>query len=111
MIDLGTLGGSSSHAAAVNGAGQVVGSSTVADGSEHVFSWTQAGGMIDLGTRQARLALARANCTVGGPRRVYSHKPSGSVLAQKPKPWTRLEAGARVQLTVSKGRRPAHRPK
>ena len=51
IVDLGTLGGSSSHATAVNASGQVVGhSATVGDAETHAFSWTQAGGMIDLGT-------------------------------------------------------------
>src|SRR6266496_3313345 len=50
MIDLGTLGGTYSSAARVNGSDQVVGASTTVDGSTHAFSWTQAGGMIDLGT-------------------------------------------------------------
>ena len=50
MVDLGTLGGSSSTAKAVNGAGQVVGYSEIASGQQHAFLWTQAGGMVDLGT-------------------------------------------------------------
>ena len=50
-IDLGTLGGTSSVAAAVNARGQVVGdSATAGDVEGHAFSWTEAGGMIDLGT-------------------------------------------------------------
>jgi probable HAF family extracellular repeat protein len=50
MVDLGTLqGGTSSLANAVNESSQVVGSSGTADG-DHPFSWTQAGGMVDLGT-------------------------------------------------------------
>jgi len=50
VVDLGTLGGDSSVAAVINGAGQVAGDSLTATGDTHAFSWTQAGGMVDLGT-------------------------------------------------------------
>ena len=51
MIDLGTLGGITSHAVAVNESGEVVGDSAIAgDTATHAFSWTAAGGMVDLGT-------------------------------------------------------------
>jgi probable HAF family extracellular repeat protein len=50
-VDLGTLGGTSSFAVAVNDSGQVVGASfTPGDVAQHAFSWTAAGGMVDLGT-------------------------------------------------------------
>jgi probable HAF family extracellular repeat protein len=54
MIDLGTLGGRSSFAAAVNGRGQVIGDSDTGTGSTgtgegHAFLW-QNGSMTDLGT-------------------------------------------------------------
>ncbi len=49
--DLGTLGGTSSLASAVNDRGQVVGFTYLPNDTEvHAFSWTQAGGMVDLGT-------------------------------------------------------------
>ena len=46
--DLGTLGGSWSKAYGVNGNDWVVGLSETADGSQHAFLWTEAGGMRDL---------------------------------------------------------------
>lgn len=49
MTDLGTLGGSSSQAFAINPAGQVVGESATSDGDGHAFLW-ERGTMIDLGT-------------------------------------------------------------
>jgi probable HAF family extracellular repeat protein len=58
MVHLSTLGGARSDVgsveqqfhSAVNAGGQVVGWSQTTDGSTHAFSWTQGGGMIDLGT-------------------------------------------------------------
>jgi probable HAF family extracellular repeat protein len=49
-IPLGTLGGLSSEAQAINNLGQVVGYSTNVAGQERAFLWTKAGGMRDLGT-------------------------------------------------------------
>jgi probable HAF family extracellular repeat protein len=52
-IDLGTLGGRTSGAVAVNNSGQVVGTSDMIRSAylpDHAFSWTQAGGMVDLGS-------------------------------------------------------------
>jgi len=51
MIDIGTLGGRTATAFAVNGSGQVVGSSEIAAlGRIHAFLWSVTGGMVDLGT-------------------------------------------------------------
>src|SRR5438046_8558798 len=50
LMDLGTLGGNRGVARAVNNSGQVVGTSSTAGGKNRAFSWTAAGGMIDLGT-------------------------------------------------------------
>ena len=54
MVDIGTLSGSPySYVLGVNAIDQVVGFSEVYPNSsivEHAFSWTQASGMVDLGT-------------------------------------------------------------
>src|SRR5438094_792354 len=61
------LGGGFSDAAgrpgrpgATNASGQVVGESDTAGGSRHAFSWTAAGGMIDLGTLGGAYSAATA---------------------------------------------------
>ncbi len=50
IADLGTLGGASADARAINDAGQVVGASATASGETHAFLWTATDGMKDLGT-------------------------------------------------------------
>ena len=51
IIDIGTLGGTTSEPRDVNDHGQVVGwSLTSGDVAAHAFSWTATGGMVDLGT-------------------------------------------------------------
>jgi probable HAF family extracellular repeat protein len=59
-VDLGTLGGTSSAATAVNDNGQVVGASTLANGSLRAFLWTATSGMLDLGALGGRGSHALA---------------------------------------------------
>ena len=47
---LGSLGGGSTVVVDMNEAGTVVGTSKTVSGEQHAFVWTQARGMIDLGT-------------------------------------------------------------
>jgi probable HAF family extracellular repeat protein len=68
LVDLGTLpGGSESRATRVNNRGQIVGwadttsiQSGADSGIRHAFSWTQAGGMVDLGTFGGSASTAAA---------------------------------------------------
>jgi len=60
-VDLGTLGGRSSYATAINSSGVVVGWSETGPGETHAFRWTPSSGMVDLGTlagHQSSLAVA-----------------------------------------------------
>jgi len=47
--DLGTLGGTSARAEAIDNTGHVVGTSATAAGESHPFLWTRGGGLQDLG--------------------------------------------------------------
>jgi probable HAF family extracellular repeat protein len=49
VVQLGTLGGNSSRAEAINDFHLVVGGSQVASGASHAFVWTPTTGMLDLG--------------------------------------------------------------
>jgi beta-lactam-binding protein with PASTA domain len=53
----------------------------------------------------AKKALAAASCSVGKVSMVYASAKKGRVAAQKPKPGTHLRPGAKVALTVSKGKK------
>jgi probable HAF family extracellular repeat protein len=59
MIDLGTLGGPTSAAHAINASGQVVGVADTADGLSHAFLYSD-GTMIDLGTLGGFFSAAHA---------------------------------------------------
>jgi alpha-tubulin suppressor-like RCC1 family protein len=53
---------------------------------------------------RARAAISRSNCRVGTVRRLASRRKANTVLGERPHPGTRLLKGARVGLTVSRGR-------
>jgi probable HAF family extracellular repeat protein len=61
IVDLGTLGGSSSEAWAVSNSGVVVGASRVPSGFAHAFLWhPNTGSMTDLGTLGGQTSAAVA---------------------------------------------------
>ena len=64
-VDLGTLGGTSSYAADINGGNTVVGWSETPAGATHAFRWSAAEGMVDLGTLPGD-AMSRAVAVLDG---------------------------------------------
>jgi probable HAF family extracellular repeat protein len=91
--DLGTLGGPTSYATAVNDEGQVVGASDTTIGKAHAFSWTQEEGMIDLGTPAGSSSYAIA---VNASGQVVGTSAFADVVGSRAFSWTR--AGGMVNL-------------
>jgi uncharacterized delta-60 repeat protein len=56
---------------------------------------------------RAKATLSHADCSLGKVRKAYSARVKrGRVVAQRPKPGSELDAGAKVRLTLSKGKKP-----
>jgi beta-lactam-binding protein with PASTA domain len=56
--------------------------------------------------KAARRALRAHDCAAGTIKRAFSKRvKKGRVISQKPKPRKRLRHGAKVKLTISKGKR------
>jgi glucose/arabinose dehydrogenase len=60
--------------------------------------------VIGMQLRRAKARIRRAHCRVGRLRSVRSTKPRNRVLSQNPRPRSRRPNGARVRLTLSRGR-------
>ena len=87
VVDLGSLGGSYSSAAAVNNRGQVAGQSFIADNSlGHAFLWTPGAGMRDLG------ALSDGMNSDADAMSNHGHVVGWSNVAISQAPWVALHA-------------------
>lgn len=80
IIDLGTLGGSTSFGNGINASGQVTGFSTTTDGKEHAFVTNPSGVMRDLGTLGGKTSFGNA-INSSGQVTGYSYTANGQYRA------------------------------
>jgi probable HAF family extracellular repeat protein len=109
VVDLGTLGGTSSHAWAVNASGQVVGESRLSgDTMTHPFLWTAAGAPHRPKYVAYLVAPVRAFSAVGGPqlRAVAAAQPAAN-LAVPVKGSLRTSVGGHTQANIWREPAPA----
>jgi beta-lactam-binding protein with PASTA domain len=60
--------------------------------------------VLGLSLSKAKTRILKANCKTGKlVRRASTLKQKGRVIAQRPKPGTRLKNGGKVNLTLGKG--------
>lgn len=77
--DLGTLGGLSSYAQAINRLGTVVGYSNTLSGDVHAFRWSAGEGMVDLGTLPGDAASAAVSVLHSGTILGWSQSAGGTI--------------------------------
>lgn len=66
--------------------------------------------VVGLTEKAAKITIKAAFCTPGRITRKYSTaRPKGRVLSQRPRVNFVVEVGTKVNLTVSKGRKPKRR--
>jgi serine/threonine-protein kinase len=68
--------------------------------------------VVGLGEAVAKKKITAAACASGKVTRKYStQRPKGKVLSQNPTANFVVDAGTKVNLTVSKGKKPKKKPK
>ena len=92
IVDLGTLGGSSSEANAINAKGEVVGSAQLADGTSHAVLWDPGQAGKDLGTLGGSSSTALAINLLG---EIVGSSDTGSATD----PFDFLPGGSMTDLT------------
>jgi probable HAF family extracellular repeat protein len=112
MIDLGTLGGTRSGAAAINERGQVAGNSLVPTGDTHAFRWSAAFGLEDIGLLPGSVVPSLSFATDISDSGLVTGWALNADRAQRGFVWTRktgmIELGTFGGLLSNAGRVNAH---